>query len=159
MKKEKKIEKIVVNVGLGKQTQKPQFKDKILPEIMKELSVITGQKPAMRQAKKAIANFKTRQGDVIGIQVTLRGKRMEDFLGRLINLALPRVKDFRGLSIDHVDEHGNLNIGFREQYIFPEIDIDHSSVNFGLQVTIVPKKRNRQESIDFYRSEGVPLKK
>jgi len=153
------IEKIVVNIGIGKLTQRAQFKDKVLPEVIKELSIITGQKPAPRQAKKPIANFKTRTGDTIGLQVTLRGARMEDFFKKLIHLALPRVKDFRGISIDNIDEHGNLNIGFREQYVFPEINIDHSTVNFGLQVTIVPKIKNRAKVIDFYKSSGVPLKK
>lgn len=159
MEIKKHIEKIVVNIGIGKLTQRAQFKDKVLPEVIKELSVITGQKPAPRQAKKPIANFKTRTGDTIGLQVTLRGTRMEDFFKKLIHIALPRVKDFRGISIDNIDEHGNLNVGFREQYVFPEIDIDHSIVNFGLQVTIVPKIKNRVKAIDFYKSSGVPLKK
>jgi large subunit ribosomal protein L5 len=155
----KHIEKIVVSVGIGKLTQRPQFKDKVLPEITKELSIITGQKAAIRQAKKAIANFKTRTGDPIGLQITLRGARMEDFFQKMIHLAFPRVKDFRGIVLTHIDQRGNLNIGFREQYVFPEIDIDHSTVNFGLQVTIVPKQKNREKAIDFYRSAGVPLKK
>ncbi len=159
MEIKKQIEKIVVNIGIGKLTQRPQFKDKVLPEVIKELSIITGQKPALRQAKKAIANFKTRTGDPVGLQVTLRGTRMEDFFKKLIHLALPRVKDFRGISVDHIDEHGNLNIGFREQYVFPEINIDHSTVNFGLQVTVVPKNKNREKAVDFYKLSGVPLKK
>lgn len=159
MEIKKHIEKIVINIGIGKLTQRAHFKDKVFPDVVKELSVITGQKPAVRQAKKAIANFKTRTGDPVGLRVTLRGTRMEDFFGRLVNLALPRVKDFRGIALTNIDQHGNLNIGFREQYVFPEIDIDHSTVNFGLQVTIVPKNKNREKAIDFYTLAGVPLKK
>ncbi|MDI6734054.1 MAG: 50S ribosomal protein L5 [Patescibacteria group bacterium] len=153
-----KLGKIVVNIGVGKMRNQTQFEEKILPEIMKELSVITGQKPATRAAKKSIAGFKTRTGDIIGLKVTLRRRRMEDFFTRLIRVVLPRVKDFRGIDLKNIDEHGQLNIGFREQYVFPEIMIEKSRMNFGLQVTLVPIIKNRQTAIDFYRSVGVPLK-
>lgn len=155
---EKFLQKIIVHVGLGRMSQRPQFEDKILPEVLKELSVITGQKPAVRKAKKSIANFKTRTGDVIGAQVTLRKSKMEGFFKKLVNIVFPRVKDFRGLRVENIDEHGILNVGFREQYVFPEIEIEHSQVNFGLQVTIVPSTRSREKAIDFYVSYGVPLK-
>lgn len=160
-KKEKKnaLEKIVVSIGVGKFTERSDFKDKILPEIQREVAIITGQWPALRQAKKAIANFKTRVGDPIGLQVTLRGKRMRDFFVRLNRVVLPRVKDFRGLEIKNVDHGGSLNIGFREQYVFPEIDADRATISFGLQVTIVPVIKDRARAIDFYREEGVPLRK
>lgn len=157
-KDEKFIQKIVVHIGLGRMSQKPHFQDKILPEILKELSLITGQKPAVRKAKKSIANFKTRTGDIIGAQVTLRKAKMENFFKKLVNVVFPRVKDFRGLNVKNVDTHGVLNVGFREQYVFPEIEIEHSQVNFGLQVTVVPRTRKRDEAIDFYSSYGVPLK-
>ncbi len=117
------LEKIVVNVGVGRARQNAQFEEKQLPEILKEIAEITGQKPAPRQAKKAVAGFKTREGDIVGLQVTLRGKRMEDFLTRLIRVVFPRVKDFRGIDPKNVDHAGNLNVGFREQYVFPEINI------------------------------------
>ena len=155
----KELEKIVINVGLGRSSQLPQFKEKILPEVMQELSLVTGQKSAPRQAKKAIAGFKTRTGDIIGLQTTLRGRLMGDFLKRLVNIVLPRVKDFRGLDLKNIDKSGNLNIGFREQFVFPEIKIEQSKVNFGIQATLVPKIRNRNKAIDLYRSLGVPLKK
>lgn len=153
------LEKIVVNVGAGRLSQHSQFKDKIMPELMKELSIITGQKPAPRKAKKAISNFKTRTGDIIGFKVTLRGKRMHDFFTRLIALVFPRVKDFRGIDVKNVDTNGNLNVGFREQFVFPEINIEKSSVNFGVQITFVPKIKERENAIAMYRSSGVPLKK
>ncbi|MCP6720386.1 MAG: 50S ribosomal protein L5 [Patescibacteria group bacterium] len=155
----KNLEKIVINVGLGRLRQQSNFEEKSLPEIIKELALITGQKPAPRQAKKSIAGFKTRAGDIIGLQVTLRGKRMEDFFTRVISFVLPRVRDFRGLDLKNVDTGGNLNIGFREQFVFPEISADKSKVNFGLQVTAVSVFESRDEAIDFYRSIGVPLKK
>jgi len=156
----KNLEKIVINVGLGRlRQQSGNFDEKALPEIMKELALITGQKSAPRQAKKSIAGFKIREGDIVGVQTTLRGKRMEDFLKRLIGFVLPRVRDFRGIELKNVDAVGNLNIGFREQLVFPEISADKSKVNFGLQVTIVTVLKNRDEAIDFYRSIGVPLKK
>ena len=158
MFKKRPLEKIVVNIGVGKMRQNAQFDEKVLPEVMKEIAEITGQKPAPRQAKKAIAGFKTRTGDIIGLQITLRGKRMEDFLTRVVRVVLPRVKDFRGLDLNHVDQAGNLNFGFREQYVFPEINIEKSRVHFGLQVTVVPSIRNRAKAIDFYKSIGVPLK-
>ena len=153
------IEKIVVNAGLGRLSQQAQFEEKILPETEKEFSAITGQKPSFRPAKKSIAGFKIRENQVIGLKTTLRQKRMEDFFERLVNLALPRVKDFRGLDLGSVDGNGNLNIGFKEQSVFPEIDLEKSKTSFGLQVTIVPKKRNREAAIDLYRRLGLPLKK
>ena len=156
----KNLEKIVINVGLGKQSQMAQFKDKILPAITEELSIITGQRPAVRQAKKAIAAFKTRVGDIIGLQVTLRHKFMNDFLKRLVNLALPRVKDFRGLPISNVDTEGNLNFGIKEQVVFPEINQELSHVNFGLQITVVPSHiKNREEAVAVFRALGLPLQK
>ncbi len=153
------LEKMVVNVGLGRLRNNPQFEEKILPEVMKEAALITGQKPALRKAKKSIAGFKTRTGDIIGLQVTLRGKRMANFLSRIVNIVFPRVKDFRGLDNKNIDGSGNLNVGFKEQFVFPEINTEQSKVNFGLQVTVVPKIRNRGKAIDLYRSLGLPLRK
>lgn len=153
------IEKIVINVGLGRLRNQANFEEKVLPEVMKEVALIAGQKPAPRQAKQSIAGFKTRTGDIIGLQTTLRGRRMNDFLKRLINVVLPRVKDFRGLDLSHIDQGGNLNIGLREQLVFPEIQADQSRVNFGLQITIVPKPEFRKKAVELYRDLGVPLKK
>jgi large subunit ribosomal protein L5 len=153
------LEKIVISVGVGKMRNVAHFDDKILPEIVKELSQISGQKAAVRKAKKAISNFKTRAGDIVGLQITLRGARMEDFFERMNTLVFPRVKDFRGVDPKNVDGHGHLNVGFKEQYVFPEIIVEQSNVSFGVQVTCVTKLGSRDEAIDFYREAGVPLKK
>lgn len=155
----KKIEKVVVNVGVGRLSGQPNFAEKVLPELVKEISMITGQKPAPRSAKKSIAGFKLRTGTVVGLQTTLRGKRAEDFLNRLVNIALPRVKDFRGIDLKSVDSSGNLTLGFKEHLVFPEVVSDISRVNFGLEVTLVPKERNRTVAADLYKSLGIPFKK
>lgn len=155
----KKIEKVVVNSGLGRKSQEDHFEDKNLPEIEKDLAAITGQKPSRRPAKQSIAGFKMRAGQIVGIKVTLRGARMRDFLNRTINAALPRVKDFRGLNLSNVDGNGNLNIGFKDQTVFPEIELEKTRINFGIQITVVPKNKDREAAIDLYRSLGVPLKK
>lgn len=152
------IEKIVVNVGVGRLRQLGQFEEKIFPEIVREVSLITGQKPISRPAKKAIAGFKTRLGDIVGLKVTLRGKRMFDFFSRFVNVVLPRIKDFRGLDLKNVDASGNLSVGLADQLIFPEIDADTTKVDFGLEVTIVTKTKNREKAIKLYRELGVPLK-
>jgi len=155
----KPLEKVVVNVGVGKLRNQPQFDEKVLPEVMQELALITGQKPAPRQTAKAVASFKTREGDIVGLQVTLRGKRAHAFLEKIVRLVLPRVKDFRGVDPKNVDEGGNLNLGFREQYVFPEINMEKSRIHFGLQVTVVPAARNRARALELYRSLGVPFKR
>lgn len=153
------LDKIVVNIGVGKLRNLQNFDEKILPEIMKEAALITGQKGSVRPARKAIASFKTRVGDIVGLQITLRGKRMNDFLTRINNIVFPRVRDFRGVDLKNIDPNGNLNIGFKEQFVFPEINIEKSKINFGLQVTLVPYIKNRIKAIELYRGLGVPLKK
>ncbi len=158
-KEMKQIEKIVVNAGIGRLSGQPQFEEKLLPAVTADLAAVTGQKPAARPAKKSIASFKMREGQIVGLVVTLRRQRMADFMTRLVNLTLPRVKDFRGLELKSVDGNGNLNIGFRDQTVFSEIDPEKTKVNFGLQVTVVPRLKNREKAIDLYRSLGVPLRK
>ncbi|MFH0806414.1 MAG: 50S ribosomal protein L5 [Candidatus Brennerbacteria bacterium] len=158
-RKDNDLAKIVVNVGVGRARSMTQFEEKVLPAIVEELATITGQKAAPRSAKKAVASFKTREGDVVGLQITLRGTRMREFLTKVIRIVLPRVKDFRGLDRNNVDTHGNLNIGLREQYVFPEINPEKSKVSFGLQITAVPRLRDRERAFAFYESIGVPLKK
>lgn len=155
----RQLEKAVINVGVGKLRNLQNFEDKVLPALMEELATITGQKPSTRQAKKAIAGFKTRTGDIIGLQITLRRERMRGFLKKLIHIALPRVKDFRGLNLSNIDKNGNLNIGLREQFMFPEVSPEKSRVTFGMQVTVVPRKRNREHALALYHVLGVPLKK
>lgn len=152
------IEKIVVNVGIGKLRQQGQFEEKIFPEIVQEVSLITGQKPISRPTKKAIAGFKTRIGDIIGLKVTLRDKRMFDFFNRFVNIVLPRIKDFRGLELKSVDSSGNLSVGIGDQLVFPEIDADKTKVDFGLEVTIVTKTKDREKALELYKELGVPLK-
>lgn len=159
MKRKYQISKIVVSSGLGKLRNLANFDDRVLPEVEKEMALITGQKPAIRKTKKAIAGFKTRVGDVVGIQTTLRKARMMDFLKKVVNIVLPRVKDFRGLDATSIDAGGNLNIGFKEQFNFPEINVENSKINFGVQVTIVPYIKNREKAVGLYRELGLPLKK
>lgn len=156
----RRIEKIVVNAGVGRLTSQPGFPEKILPELIKDLALITGQKPASRPAKRSISSFKLREGQVIGLKATLRGKRMMYFLEKLIRAVLPRIRDFRGLNLTSIDEHGNLTIGIRDNIVFPEINPEATKTNFGLEITIVPKSiKSREEAIKVYRELGVPLRK
>src|SRR3989344_623467 len=150
------LEKIVVSTGVGKFRQNPKFEDSILPNVIADFSAIVGQKPATRGAKKSIATFKTRTGDVIGLIATLRGQRMKDFLARLVNVALPRVRDFRGIDLKNFDARGNLSIGLREHTIFPEINPEKTPTVFGLQVTLVGNAKNIAEGEKLFRGLGIP---
>ncbi len=149
-----KIEKVVVNVGTGQAVGNPQ----LLEQIKKSLATITGQYPSYRKARKSISGFKIKKGDIVGLTVTLRGDRMYWFLERLIKIALPRVRDFRGIPASAIDPAGNLNIGIREQTIFPEIDPDKIPVTHGLQVTVVIKNSNPQKSKILLKELGFPIK-
>ena len=149
-----RLKKIVVSVGTG------SFKDPAKKEIVEDrLARITGQKPKYNKAKKSIATFKLRQGQVIGYQVTLRGKRMYQFLDKLIHIALPRTRDFRGLSLDAVDSAGNYSIGIREHTIFPETSDEELKNVFGMGVTLVTNTKDKKETLAFLRALGLPLKK
>jgi large subunit ribosomal protein L5 len=148
-----RIEKLVVSTGVGKMNKDK----KRLELIVDRLSRITGQAPAPRAAKKAIANFKSRTGDTVGYQVTLRGARMEAFLSKLINIVLPRVKDFRGIKSSAIDEMGNISIGLKEHTVFPETADEDSKDIFGLAVTIVTSAKNKKEAEAFLRHIGLPL--
>jgi large subunit ribosomal protein L5 len=123
------------------------------------LARVTGQKPASRGAKKSIATYKTRQGDTIGYQVTLRGKRAEDFLNRLIHIALPRTKDFKGISVNSIDDMGNYTLGLREHTVFPETADEDIKDVFGLAVTIVTTAKNKEEAKAYLTHLGLPFKK
>jgi len=147
--------KAVVSVGVGK-TAKDKNRQAVVTD---RLAKITGQKAAPRGAKKSIASFKVVQGDVIGYQVTLRGKRMYDFLDRLLNVALPRTKDFRGISPKAIDEMGNLTIGIKEHTIFPETADEELKDVFGFAVTIVTTAKTRDEARAFFTELGVPFQK
>ncbi|MEK7636018.1 MAG: 50S ribosomal protein L5 [Patescibacteria group bacterium] len=153
-----KIEKIVVNVGIGRLSQQPNF-DKNLEFILNDIALITGQKPALTSAKKSIAGFKIRAGQTIGLKITLRRLKMYDFIQRLINIVLPRMKDFRGISVNNVDESGNLNIGIKEHIIFPEISADTIKFDFGFQISIVSNAKTKEEAIELYKLLRIPFKK
>lgn len=149
-----KIEKVVVNTGVGRIAKE----DKTVERIAKDLTMITSQKPVYNKAKKSISGFKLRQGVNVGISVTLRGKRMYDFLDRLISIALPRSKDFRGIDSKNFDKMGNLNFGIKESSIFPEINYENTKDIFGLEVTVVSTAKNREKGIELLRQIGFPIK-
>ena len=155
------LEKIVVNSGIGRLTQLPEFEGKVLPAVVQELALITGQKAEYRPARASISGFKLREGTVVGLRVTLRGKRMNDFLNRVVHITLPRVRDFRGISKKNIDTAGNLTIGIREHASFPEIKPELSKFAFGLQLTLVPKVpfKGKEDAIRFYQSLGVPFER
>jgi large subunit ribosomal protein L5 len=153
-----RLEKIVVSTGLGKLRQRQGFKETILPEITKALTDITGQKPSETIARKSIAGFKLREGDVVGLKVTLRGKRKDDFLKKLVETTLPRIRDFRGIDPKQIDGQGNLTMGIREHIVFPEINPDEVKFDFGLEITLVSNIKDKQKSYELFKSLGVPLK-
>ena len=148
-----KLEKIVVNMGVGAAVTD----SKLLDEAVKELEAITGQKAAIRKARKSISNFKLREGMNIGAKVTLRSKRMYEFLDRVVNIALPRVRDFRGLSDKSFDGRGNYTIGVKEQIIFPEINIDNINKIIGMDITFVTTAKTDNEAYELLMAFGVPF--
>lgn len=149
-----KVQKVVLSAGVG------SMKDKNKIELVaNRLARITGQKPAVRGAKKSIATFKTRTGDKIGYQVTLRGKRAEDFLNRLVHIALPRTKDFKGIPTSGIDEMGNYSLGMREHSVFPETADEELKDVFGLAVTVVTSAKNKEEATAYFNHLGFPFKK
>lgn len=149
-----KIEKVVVSVGTGRVQDKAK-----IALIQDRLALITGQKASPRPAKQSIASFKLREGDIVGYQVTLRGARMIHFLDKLIHLALPRTRDFRGLKVSAIDEMGNYTLGIKEHTIFPECNEEEIKDVFSLAVTIVTTTNDVKESEAFLRHIGLPLKK
>jgi large subunit ribosomal protein L5 len=150
-----KIEKIVVNIGVGDALDNP----KALDEAVRDLTTITGQKPVITKAKKSIANFKLREGRSIGTKVTLRGDRMWSFFDRLVNVALPRVRDFRGISEDAFDGRGNYTLGLQEQLIFPEINYDTVETIRGMEITIVTTAENDDHARALLSKFGMPMRK
>ena len=152
-----KLEKVVVNVGVGRLSQIAGFEEKGLVQVMKDVSMMTGQKPQVARAKKSVAGFKIREGQIVGVRVTLRGKKMVDFFERFIRIVLPRVHDFRGLSQDSVDKGGVLNVGLREQFVFPELSPEESPLTFPFGVNIVPHIKNKEKAMEMYRVMGVPF--
>lgn len=149
------IEKIVINMGIGEAATDV----KILETAMNELAVITGQRPVIRRAKKAIANFKIREGQPVGCKVTLRSHHMYEFFDRLINITLPRIRDFRGIPGESFDGQGNYAFGLTEQTIFPEIDYDKIKRNQGMDIIIVTTAKSKEESYELLRLFGMPFRK
>ena len=149
-----RLDKVVVNMGLGEAISN----GKILDASVEQLSVITGQRPVVTRARKSIANFKLRQGQSIGAMVTLRGQRAYEFLDRLVNIALPRVRDFKGVSPKAFDGKGNYTLGVKEQIIFPEINYDRVEKIKGLNITVVTTARNDEEGRALLRHLGMPFR-
>lgn len=150
-----KLNKIVINIGLGSAKDNP----KVLESALRDLEIISGQKPVITTAKKSIANFKLREGMKIGTKVTLRGEKMYDFLDRLVNIALPRVRDFRGVSASSFDGRGNYALGIKEQLIFPEIIYDMIDQIRGMDIIIVTTAKTDEESKALLELLGMPFKK
>jgi large subunit ribosomal protein L5 len=150
-----RVQKIVVNIGVGEALDNA----KALDAAVEDMTQIVGQKPVVTQARKSIANFKLREGRSIGVKVTLRGERMWSFLDRMMNVALPRERDFRGISPNSFDGRGNYTLGFREQLVFPEIDYDKIDKVRGLEVTIVTSARTDEEGRELLRLLGMPFRK
>ena len=149
-----RITKAVINVGLGKSLREEKFKE----AVEKTLKNITGQKPMPTQAKKSIAGFNIREGLTVGEKVTLRGHRMYDFLDKMINIALPRVRDFQGLNKNSIDNNGNLTIGFKEHIAFPEVSTEEISNIHGLEVTITTTARDKEEAYELFKLLKFPFK-
>jgi len=150
-----KLWKITINVGLGEATQNP----KLIDASVAEIAAITGQRPIVTRAKKSIAAFKVRKGNPIGVCVTLRGERMYEFFDRLVNIALPRVRDFRGVSPKSFDGHGNYTLGLREQTIFPEVDYNKVEKFKGMNITIVTSAKTDEEAYALLEALGMPFRK
>ena len=150
-----KLEKIIVNMGVGEATQN----SKLIDAAMADLTIITGQKPLLRKAKKSEAGFKLREGMPIGAKVTLRGERMYDFLDRLVNVVLPRVRDFEGVPSNSFDGRGNYSVGLRDQLVFPEIDFDKVEKLLGMSITMVSSAKTDEEGRALLKAFGMPFKK
>ena len=149
-----RLQKIVINAGLGKAIQDP----KVLDEAISLISLITGQRPVITKGKKSIAGFKLRQGSKIGCMVSLRGKMMYEFLDRLVNVALPRIRDFRGVSAEAFDRSGNYTLGIKEQAIFPEVSYDKIVNIIGMAVTFVTTVKSDKEARELLRLLGMPFR-
>jgi large subunit ribosomal protein L5 len=149
------IEKVVINIGMGEALDNP----KALEAAVSDLAQITGQKPVMTKAKKSVANFKLREGRLIGTKVTLRGDRMWAFLDRLLNVALPRVRDFRGVSANAFDGRGNYTLGLKDQLVFPEIEYDKIDKVRGMEITIVTSAKNDDQARALLQLLGMPFSK
>lgn len=149
-----RLDKIVVNVGLGEGKDNP----KLLESVGKELAAITGQRPVVMRARKSISNFELRQGDPIGVKVTLRQSRMYEFLDRFVSTAVPRIRDFRGFNSRSFDGRGNYTVGLEEQMVFPEVDVDEVVKVYGMNITMVTTTDKDDEALVLLREMGVPFR-
>lgn len=156
-----KIEKVVVNTGFGRQIsgKTKEEQKKVSEAVLNDLSLICGQRPVLTRAKKSISGFKIREGQPVGAKVTLRKKRMYDFLERLIHIGLPRSRDFRGIDQKAVDNEGNLTIGIKEHIAFPEISPEKAKFIFGFEVTVVTTTKNQKEALELLKLLGFPIRK
>jgi len=150
-----RLKKITINMGVGSATSN----QKDLEAAVRDLTKISGQKPVVTKAKKSIASFKVREGNSIGCKVTLRGNRMYEFLDRLLNIAIPRIRDFRGISRKGFDGNGNFTLGLREQTIFPEVDLEDSQIVKGMNITLTTNIKEDKESLSLIEKFGFPFKK
>ncbi len=156
-----RFEKVIVNTSFGRLVagKTRQESEKIYKDILEDLALLTGQKPILTLAKNSISSFKIREGAPIGAKVTLRKKMMNDFLERLINLVLPRTRDFAGINPKSIDREGNLTIGIKEHIIFPEVSDESVRRVFGLEVTVITNAKNREENLELFKLLGFPIKK
>lgn len=154
-----RVQKVVVSVGIGKfVVRNPQNANQITDEAILAVGLVAGQKPKVVGAKTSVAGFSLRQGTPVAVSATLRGKRMWEFLERFLTYALPRARDFKGIQTSHLDERGNLNLGFREISIFPETALDKIKTSFGFQVTIVGTGKTKEMNLALYRQLGFPIR-
>lgn len=149
------IEKVVLNVGIGKSKDDSRMKDIVL----ENMTLVSGQKPVLTKARKSISNFKVREGAPVGVKVTLRSKRMYDFLDKLVGITMPRIRDFQGLDTKIVDKAGNLNLGFKDQVPFPEMTESNIEKLHGVQVTITTSAKTHEEGVELFKLLGFPFKK
>lgn len=149
-----RLEKVVVNVGFGKHSKEKDY----IENVKNSLNRITGQKPILSKAKKSISAFKVREGMIIGAMVTLRGKRMYDFIEKLVNISFPRIRDFRGINEKQIDKLGNLTVGFKEHLSFPEIKIDAVDKIHGLEICISTTAKTKEEGLELFKLMGFPFK-
>ncbi len=151
------ITKVVINTGIGRMLTKSSNSKEVIERISRDLALLSGQKPSLRPARHSIASFKIRKGMPVGMVVTLRGKRMGDFIYKFINVVLPRVRDFWGIPLKNIDKNGNLNYGIKEHIVFPEINKEEKSVSFGLEITFVTNAHDREKAQELFRLLGFPL--
>ncbi len=156
-----RIEKTVVNIGFGKEiiNKSSDEQKKLIDNLSNDIALICGQKPSLTKAKKSISGFKLREGMPIGLRATLRGSKMYDFLNRLVNIALPRSRDFNGIALKSFDQNGNLNIGIKEHIIFPEVSSEKLKSIFGFEITVKTTAKTKEEGVELLKLMGFPVKK